>query len=320
MKSDHSRKVNLCGLIAERVRALPGLRRSRGRQGHRLALSPACWGVSDVPGWGHQLHAERVLSEAAAVAEGAITAGPQGFLPDRSDQAKPLLRRHGVRLVSGQVHAVLHHNDIRAPELAHIDGHAHWLAVLGAETLVLSAIPERSGSAERKAALSNAEWAHLLHLIGSVEHVCARHKLKLAVQPRFGSTIQGPEDIERLLVGSEAGLCVDVAHLILAGADPIEVLELAGGRIKHVNLNDLDAEVADDLRAHRYDYNEAVSRNLFRPLGEGSAQIDRVVETLRSMEYRGWYALEQETRLTSVEDRPLGRISRSLEYLLPLLS
>src|SRR4029077_9511751 len=199
-------------------------------------------------------------------------------------------------------------------------GHADWLAVLGAETLVLSAIPERTGSAQRKNVLSNAEWAHLLHLIGSVEHVCARHKLKLAVQPRFGSTIQDPEDIERLLVGSEAGLCVDVAHLILAGADPIEVLELAGGRIRHVHLNDLDAEVAGALRGHRYDYSEAVSRNLFRPLGEGSAPIDKVVETLRSMDYRGWYALEQESRLTSVEDRPLGRISRSLEYLLPLLS
>lgn len=273
-----------------------------------------------MPGWGHQLDAERVLSEAAAVAEGAITAGPQGFLPDRSDQAKPLLRRHGVRLVSGQVHAILHHNEIRAPELAHIDGHAHWLAVLGAETLVLSAISERSAGAERKAVLSNAEWAHLLHLVGSVEHVCARHKLKLAVQPRFGSTIQGPEDIERLLVGSEAGLCVDVAHLILAGADPAEVLELAAGRIRHVQLNDIDAEVADDLRAHRYDFAEAVSRNLYRPLGEGAAQIDRVVEALRSTGYRGWYTLEQETRLISAQDRPLGRISRSLEYLLPLLS
>jgi inosose dehydratase len=261
-----------------------------------------------------------VLSEAAAVAEGAITAGPHGFLPDRSDQAKPLLRRHGARLVAGEVHAILHHNDIRAPELAHIDGQAHWLAVLGADTLVLSAIPERSAGAERNAVLSNAQWAHLLHLIGSVEHVCARHKLKLAVQPRFGSTIQGPEDIERLLVGTEAGLCVDVVHLILAGADPVEVLELAGGRIQHVHLNDLDAEVADDVRSHRYGYSEAVSRNLYRPLGEGAAQIDRVVEALRGTGYRGWYTLEQETRLMSVEDRPLGRISRSLEYLLPLLS
>src|SRR5207245_5869388 len=125
---------------------------------------------------------------------------------------------------------------------AHIDGHAHWLSVIGAATLVLSAIPERSPGAARASALTNAEWAHLLHLVGSVEHVCARHRLKLAVQPRFGSTIQGPQEIERLLVGSEAGVCLDIAHLVIAGADPGEVVELAAGRIRHVHPHDADPE------------------------------------------------------------------------------
>ncbi len=279
-----------------------------------------CWGISNVSGWGHQLDPERVLSEAAAVGEGAISAGPPGFLPDRSDQAKPLLKRHRLRVIAGQVDAILHHHDIRGSELAHIDGHAQWLSALGAETLVLSAIPQRAGGAEHGIVLSNAEWAHLLHSIGSVQHVCARHKLRLAVQPRFGSTIQGPEDIERLLVGSEAGICLDLGHLILAGADPIEVLELAAGRIQHVQLNDIDARVADQVREHGEDYAEAISLGLFKPLGEGSGRVDRVVEALRSSKYRGWYTLRQETRLASVDDRPLGRVSRSLEYLMPLLA
>ena len=287
---------------------------------HHLALSPVCWGISDVPSWGQQLDPERVLSEAAAVGEGTITAGPPGFLPDRSDQAKPLLRRHRLSLVAGQVDAILHHRDIRGPELAHIDGHAQWLSALGAETLVLSAIPQRASGTQHGIVLSNAEWAHLLHSIGSVQHVCSRHKLRLAVQPRFGSTIQGPEDIERLLVGSEAGICLDLGHLVLAGADPIEVLELAAGRIQHVQLNDVDANLAEQVRDHAHDYGEAVGLGLFKPLGEGSAGVDRVVEALRGTRYRGWYTLRQETRLVTTDDRPLGRVSRSLEYLLPLLS
>src|SRR5207249_6227818 len=130
----------------------------------------------------------RVLSEAAAVGEGAITAGPPGFLPDRSDLARPLLRRHRLHVVSGQVHAILHHHETRGPELAHIDGHAHWLAAIGADTLALSAIPERSAHAARPGPLSDAEWAHLLHLVGSVQHDCAGHRLKLRLHPRFGST------------------------------------------------------------------------------------------------------------------------------------
>src|SRR5947209_5713115 len=152
-----------------------GLRRARPV--HRLALSPACWGVNESRDWGRQIASERVLSEAAAVGEGAITAGPPGFLPDRSDQARALLRRHHLQVVAGQVHAILHHHATRGPELAHIDGHAHWLAAIGAGTLVLSAIPERSPTAARSEPLSNAEWAHLLHLVGSVAPVCARPRL-----------------------------------------------------------------------------------------------------------------------------------------------
>jgi inosose dehydratase len=286
---------------------------------HRLALSPACWGISDARDWGHQIAAERVLSEAAAVGEGAITAGPPGFLPDRSDQARALLRRQRVQVVSGKVHGILHHHDIRGPELAHIDGHAHWLAAIGASTLVLSAIPERSPGAQRPQSLSQPEWAHLLHLVGSVEHVCARHKLRLAVQPRFGSTIQGPEEIERLLVGSDAGFCLDIAHLVIAGADPVDVVELTAGRIQHVHLNDVDLDLARRVRELSVSYGDAVTRSLYRPLGEGGANVARIVEALRTANYRGWYTLEQETRLPSPEVRPLGRISRSLEYVLPLL-
>ena len=292
----------------------------RARATHRLALSPSCWGVSEVKDWGHQIDAERVLSECAAVGEGAITAGPPGFLPDRSDHARKLLRRNRLQVVAGQVQAILHHHETRGPELAHIDGHAHWLAAIGGETLVLSAIPEREAGSTRPDELSNAQWAHLLHLIGSVEHVCARHRLKLAVQPRFGSTIQGPEEIERLLVGSEAGVCLDIAHLVIAGADPIEIVELTAGRIQHVHLNDVDLDLAREVRERSLEYREAVSRSLYRPLGEGGAKVARVTEALRRSDYRGWYTLEQDTRLATTDDRPLGQISRSLEFVLPLLT
>jgi inosose dehydratase len=276
--------------------------------------------VSDVPGWGHQLDPERVLSEAAAVGEGAIEAGPPGFLPDRSDQAKPVLKRHHVQVVAGPAQAVLHHHDIGGPELSQIDGQASWLAALGAETLVLSAMPPRGAGAAHGIVLSSMGWAYLLHLVGSVQHVCSRHKLRLAVQPRYGSMIQGPGDIERLLVGTEAGLCLDVGQLVLVGADPVEVLELAAGRIQHVHMNDIDARLALQVREYGLDYAEAVSQNLFKPLGTGDASVDRVVEILRQKGYGGWYSLDQDTRLPSAEDRPLGAISRSLQHLRTLLA
>jgi inosose dehydratase len=304
------------------ARALPkirGLKSPRAKPQHRIALSPACWGASDVPGWGHQLLPTLVLAEAAQLGEGAIEAGPPGLLPDRSVEAKPVLARYGLRVVAGAADAILHHHDISGSELAHIDGQASWLAALGAETLVLSAAPPRSSSAAHGIVLSTSGWAHLLHVIGSVQHVCSRHRLRLAVQPRYGSMIQGPADIERLLVGTEAGICLDVGQLVLAGADPLEVLELAAGRIQHVHLSDIDNRLATQVREYGSDYAEAVSQDLFKPLGTGDAGVDRVVEGLRGVKYRGWYTLDQPTRLTSELDQPIAAIRRSLAYLIPLL-
>jgi inosose dehydratase len=132
--------------------------------------------------------------------------------------------------------------------------------------------------------------------------------------------IQGPSDIERLLVGTEAGVCLDTGHLVLVGADPVEVMELAAGRIEHVRLNDIDAKLALQVREFGLDYGDAVTQDLYKPLGTGDASVDRVVEALRRTGYRGWYTLSQDTRLPSAEDRPLGAISRSLQHLRTLLS
>src|ERR1700687_6260318 len=116
------RRVNLCAVIARALPKIPGLRSSPAKAPHRIALTPASWGVSDVPGWGHQLDAERVLAEAAQLGEGAIGAGPPGFLPDRSVDAKLLLKRHRLRLGAGAAGGLLHHVDLRGPGVGAIRG------------------------------------------------------------------------------------------------------------------------------------------------------------------------------------------------------
>jgi len=102
--------------------------------------------------------------------------------------------------------------------------------------------------------------------------------------------------------------------------DAVEVIELASGRVQHVHVNDVDPSIARQVRSGGLAYSVAVADGLYRPLGEGGADIAHVVDALRRAGYRGWYTLDQETRLASPQDRPLGPISRSLEFLLPLLS
>jgi len=291
----------------------------RGRIASTVAVSPVSWGISEAAAWGPQLEPNRVLTEMATLGANGIEAGPPGFLPDRSETARAMLRRHGLRMMAGPVYAVLHHHDLRQSELAHIDGHAGWLAALGAKTLVLTVIGSRTDE-PRGSELSSSGWAHLLSAIGSVQHVCAVHGLRLAVEPRRGSMIEGPAEIERLLVGSEAGVSIDVGQLVLTGADPVEIVELAARRIQHVHVNDLDGALAQSVRDGGLDYAAAVSRGLFKPLGSGDADASRVVEELRGSGYRGCYGLQSDIRLESVDDDPLSGVRESVAYLRALLS
>src|ERR1051325_10952543 len=130
----------------------------RGRAATNVAVSPVSWGISEAATWGPQLEPNRVLTEMASLGANGIEAGPPGFLPDRSDAARSLLKRHGVRVVAGPVYAVLHHHEQRDRELAHIDGHAGWLAALGARTLVLTIIGSRTDE-PRGSQLSSTGWA-----------------------------------------------------------------------------------------------------------------------------------------------------------------
>jgi inosose dehydratase len=287
-------------------------------RGSAIAVSPVCWGVSEVRGWGPQLEPERVLREVAALGETFIEAGPSGFLPDRSQSSRALLKHHRLKAVAGPVRAVLHHHDLRGAELAHIDGHAAWLSALGAHTLVLTLIGSRADG-DPDVALSSTGWAHLLSAIGSVQHVCSNRRLRLAVQPRHGTMIQGPADIERLLVGSEAGVCIDVGHLVIAGADPIEVVELAAGRIDHIHVSDVDRGLADKVRGRELDYATAVGQGLFKPIGEGGGGVADVVEAVHRSGYTGWYVVASESRLESVHDDPLAQVRKSVARLREML-
>ncbi len=83
----------------------------------RVAGAPISWGVNEVSGWGYQMSAERVLSEAASLGLPAIESGPEGFLPRDPAEASRLLEEHGLRLVGGFVPVVLHRADMREAEL-----------------------------------------------------------------------------------------------------------------------------------------------------------------------------------------------------------
>ena len=102
----------------------------------------------------------------------------------------------------------------------------------------------------------------------------------MSLHPHYGTVIERDDQVRRFLEGSEMGLCLDTGHLMIGGSDPVEIAELAGGRINHVHLKDVNQRLAVSLGSRELDFKEAAQEGAFRPLGEGDAGVGRLLDVL----------------------------------------
>jgi inosose dehydratase len=283
----------------------------------RIAGAPVSWGVIEVPNWGYQMPAERVLREAASLGLAAMEAGPEGLLPHDPPEVSDVLSGYGMSLVGGFVPAVLHEPEVRERELALVERRAKFFAAAGAEVVVLAAVTSSESYGE-VAELGEGAWQKIFESLKAVEEICARHGVAVSLHHHYGTVIERDDQLLRFLEGSEMGLCLDTGHLVIGGSDPVEIAGLAGRRINHVHLKDVNAELAERLAGRELDFREAAQKGAFRPLGEGDVDIGAVVDRLETSGYGGWYVLEQDAVVEAEPpegEGPVNDIRRSLQFL-----
>jgi inosose dehydratase len=277
------------------------------RRRARLAGAPISWGVCEVPGWGYQLEPDRVLSDMADLGLPATELGPDGYLPNEASGLEATLAEHGLALVAGFVPAVLHEPGRLEAELHRVAGQADLLAAAGAEVLVLAAGTGRDGY-EAGTDLDDESWASLVVGIGRVIDVGSERGLAVALHPHQGTVVEGPQQVERLLESSPVSLCVDTGHLLVGGADPVELTKVARDRVAHVHLKDVSADLAERVRRGRMGYRDAVAAGMYRPLGSGDVDVGAIVSALEASDYDGWYVLEQDTVLKGAPEEGTGPV------------
>ena len=266
----------------------------------KIAGAPISWGVCEVPGWGHQLPADRVLREMAELGLTATEFGPDGFLPTEPHARAQTLRGHGLQALGGFTPLLLHvreHDPVPEVEAA-----LPAYAASGADVMVLSAVTGADGYDSRPV-LDETGWSGLLHNLDRLTHVAAQSGVRAVLHPHVGTLVETGEDVQRVLDGSGVSLCLDTGHLLIGGTDPAELARQAPDRIAHTHLKDVDAAVAAQVRDGRLTYYEAVRRGMYRPLGTGDVDVAAIVGHLRASGYGGWYVMEQDTVL---DDEPTG--------------
>lgn len=137
--------------------------------------------------------------------------------------------------------------------------------------------------------------AENLHAIAAIAN---RYHVRVHFHNHVGTWIETPAELDALMTHLDAklvDLCFDTGHYAYGGGDALGFVRTHFGEIGYLHLKDVDASVLSDAKRQGWSFLEALRHVIFSPLGEGSADIPAILNTLASNGFDGWVVVEQDT-------------------------
>lgn len=290
----------------------------------KIASAPVSWGVimkdtPNVPPW------EQVLREISAAGYSGTELGPFGFLPQDRDLLQERLDELGLNLLAAYVQINLVDPAAKQDEYDETMATTAFLSRMGCEWVVLSDAlffndnrARRAGRVRSADGLSDDQWKRFVDNADEYgKRAWNDYGLRSVFHPHVGAFIETESEIDRLLNETDpryVNLCLDTAHCLYGGGDPVPVCRRWSERLKYLHLKECDARVLQTVRAQGWDYFKAVELDVFPELGQGSVDFGGLLELLRDMGYEGWAVVEQDI-LPGRGINPLESARRNLTYL-----
>lgn len=286
------------------------------------ANSPCSWGVDYADAAGNPPWAQ-VLDEIAAAGYRHTELGPVGYYPEDPVRLSDEMARRGLTVAAGFVFQPLHDPSARAEVLAVARRTLRMLHGLGATHLVVidHISPERGATAgrpDKAPPLEPAAWIGMIDTIAEIGRL-ARHEFGIAavLHPHAACYIEYQAEIDRAMDETDAdllGLCVDTGHCAYAGIDPAALLRRYSSRTGYLHFKDVDRTVLDTVVRDALDFDAAVARGVFTPLGKGCVDFTAFRDALHEVGYIGVGTIEQDIDPTGDAD-PLRNAIESRLFL-----
>ena len=287
----------------------------------QLAGAPISWGVCEANGWGYQIAVDRVLTEMRECGITATELGPDGYLPQDAKELARVLDGHGLDLCGAFVPIVLHKKDRLKVSYERARRQAEVLAALNAGNFVL-ATPAEDGDYDSRDPMDAQAKAVFSESLPMITEIAKEFGLQMVLHPHAGTMFETPNDLDFLLNETDINLCLDTGHIVVGGGNPLDIAKRAGSRVKHVHLKDCDAAAAARIQNRTSTYSTEVKNGMYKPLGQGDAQISEVIRFLDGINYEGKLVLEQDVMLDqapAVGAGPISAVKESIDFLKSLL-
>ena len=228
----------------------------------RLAGAPISWGVCEVPGWGIELPPERVLGEMQQLGLSATELGSDGYLPSDPAALKDLCQQYGLTMIGGFVPVVIHEASQEEATIAATHRAASLMSAAGGTMFVSSPVTDWDWGPRTD--IDADGWQHGSKMLSIIDEIVAEYGMTQAVHPHLRTIVETRDDILRVLDVSDVGWTFDMGHMQIGGMDPMEFMDLAFDRIRHVHLKDVVMDRAMPVFRHEQSIMEGVQAGMFR--------------------------------------------------------
>ena len=262
----------------------------------RLGTNPIGWSNDDLRELGGATSLETCLTEARSAGFDGIELGHK--FPRDAAVLGPLLRRHGLELVSGWYSSSLLAHDA-VTEMNAMRDHLTLLRDLGCTVLILAETSnaihgDRAASLSRRPVLTDQQWPGFARRLTELADAVAAEGLSLAYHHHMGTIVQSEAEIDRLmdLTGPSLTLLLDTGHATFAGADPIALARRHRARITHIHCKDVRGTVMAAALHNDRSFLDSVVDGVFTVPGDGIVNFPVVLAELPG--YAGWLVVEAE--------------------------
>jgi inosose dehydratase len=265
----------------------------------RVALSPQGWtALSSAP-------VEEFLDGAADAGYAGIEihdAAIQAFDRQRA-RLRHLLEERQLAVSAAPLTAWLFERESQKEDLERLRRLADFLGDLNGEPAIAFRAERHPGRRDMVAGeppllpLTRDRFAALADALNRLCDACRDFGLTGAFSNRVGTFVETPDEYQEVIERTEPELVYlapDVGHYAYAGGDPIALVRLNRPRIAYLRLKDFDRAVFDAVCEARLGFLHFLRDGGFKPLGEGSLDLEGILMPFEKAEFGGWACSELE--------------------------
>ena len=232
----------------------------------------------------HKWEFEQFLKEVADLQYEAVEnfAFITKYFDNNADEVKGLLDKYGLEMAN-----LYHHfSDNPQEDFEKAKGYVDFMKKIGATYMNLQAVMWNDHPHDRpidkEAVLDYAKRSN------EIGKLCTDNGIKACFHPHANTHIYTEEEIDLFLKNTDEKLvhmCLDTAHTVIGGMDPVAAFDKFGSRTAYVHFKDVDPEVDPENQMRR-----------FRPLGVGTVDFKGVYKVLKKHGYDGVICVELDSQ------------------------